>query len=83
MRERADRDAVDARLREGAHVLERDPPRRLESDLGRPDGGAYRRDRLAHARGLEVVEQDEIGAGRRSAQRLVGVEDLDLELQIP
>src|SRR5207248_1456226 len=56
--ERADGDALHARLGDGAHRFERDAAGGLEL-------GAVARDphRLAHAREIEVVEEDQLRPG--------------------
>ena len=77
MRQRAEADAIDARLRDRAKSAERHATGRFEEDAG--SDGIPTSDRLAQDWRRHVVEEDDIGGGGQCDFELLEGIDLDLE----
>src|SRR5437868_2272231 len=77
MRDRADRDQIDAALGDAAHGFQSDAARRFDQD-----GGSLFTDQLhgsAHLGGRHVVEHDDVGAGLQSIAQLRVASDFNFD----
>src|SRR2546423_6088431 len=78
VRERADADEVDARLRVQAHVLERDAARRFEQHAGFKLPGDF--DESARLLRRLVVQKEYVRPGLDGVAQVALLRDLDLDL---